>query len=91
MSVSVSDLGILINGLVLTASKAILVTRMPISEEKTMSILSVGTPMEEPKRVIVIHEGDDSGLGAWRCKSGCGMRSLCAHIKSAQDELQRRI
>ena len=44
--------------------------------------------MEEPKRVIVMHEGEDNGSGVWRCKS-CGQSSRCTHIKMAQHELQR--
>ena len=83
--------GVLDNSLELAAGIAVLVTHMPINEERTVSIFSVGTPMEEPKHVIVIHEGNDNGRGMWRCKSGCGKSTLCAHIKSAQDELQHWI
>ena len=65
-----------------------MVTCMPVNEQKSLTIFSVGTPMEEPKRVIVMHEGEDNGSGVWRCKS-CGQSSRCTHIKMAQHELQR--
>ncbi len=47
--------------------------------------------MEEPKRVIVLHEGNDSGNGMWKCKSSCSKSTSCVHIKSAQNQLQRWI